>query len=507
MRFRPDATLRRVGPTVRLGGSPLRLWRLSSAGAALVDRMADGDDVHVPPDSPVAGLVERLTDAGVLHPDPTSESVGGAPPLTPIDVTVVIPVRDRPEQLERLLVSLAPTAAAGARVIVVDDGSVDDAAHAAVAAAHGAEVVRHVRSGGPAAARNIGLARVATPLVAFVDSDCTIPTSPPSHAEASGGPWWVSPLALLGDPRVAVVAPRVRSQVPDGAAEPTLLQRFEALRSPLDLGAEPARVAPGTRVSYVPAAALVARTDALRSVDGFDDRLRVGEDVDLIWRLVAAGHLVRYEPTSVVEHPARGGPVGWLRQRVGYGTSAAALDERHPWEVAPVRCSPWSAAGWALIGLAPSPFGPVAGIAVMAASASALPRRLSGVPTAESLCLAVIGHLGAGRQLARAVVRVWWPIALPLAVIWRPARRAVVASVAVVALDAAVALRRSGVGRSEVGPSEPGGTRSGLVDTLAIGALAVADDAAYGAGVWLGCIRAGRLRALLPRFPRSAGRL
>ena len=500
MRFHPDATLRRVGPTIRLGGSPLRLWRLSASGAALVDRMADGDDVEAPPGSAVAALVDRLVDAGALHPDPAAVPVApGAALLGPRDLTVVIPVRDRVGQLDRLLTSLAPTIAAGARAVVVDDGSVDDVGHAEVAASHRAEVVRRDRSGGPAAARNTGLAGVTTPLVAFVDSDCTIPRD----AGAPHGAWWEAPLALLADPRVAVVAPRVRSPLPPRRTGFRLLERFEALRSPLDLGDEPARVAPGTRVSYVPAAALVARTDALRSVDGFDERLRVGEDVDLIWRLVAGGHSVRYEPTAVVEHPARSGLLRWLRQRVEYGTSAAALDERHPWEVAPVRCSPWSAAGWAMVGLAPAPVGPVAGAGVLAASAAALPRRLDGVPTRESLRLAVAGHLGAGRQLARAVVRVWWPVALPLAVVWRPARRALVASVAVVAFDAVVAARRS----------DGGGDRGRSVDLagmgalVGIGALAVADDAAYGAGVWLGCIRTGRIRALLPRFPRSAGRL
>ena len=34
----------------------------------------------------------------------------------------------------------------------------------------------------------------------------------------------------------------------------------------------------------------------------FDPALRVGEDVDLVWRLVAAGLAVRYDPAVEVEH-------------------------------------------------------------------------------------------------------------------------------------------------------------------------------------------------------------
>ena len=43
-RFAPDAELRRFG-RVLLGGSPLRLFRVSDAGADAVDRIVDGDDV------------------------------------------------------------------------------------------------------------------------------------------------------------------------------------------------------------------------------------------------------------------------------------------------------------------------------------------------------------------------------------------------------------------------------------------------------------------------------
>lgn len=280
------------------------------------------------------------------------------------------------------------------------------------------------------------------------------------------------------------------------------LQRYESLRSPLDMGTEPARVAPGTRVSYVPSAALIARVGALRSVGGFDTTLRVGEDVDLIWRLVDAGHRVRYEPTSVLEHPARADLRGWLRQRVDYGSSAAALDARHRSAAAPVRCSTWSALGWALMSLAPAPSGPVAGAVVLAASAAALPSRLDGVPPPVSLQLAVAGHLGAGRQLARATVRVWWPVSLPLALMWRPARRALAVSVAVVAVEALLDARRRD-DPPHVGFERP--LRS--CDLAVVSTLAVLDDAAYGVGVWLGCARQRSWRALLPRFARSAHRL
>jgi hypothetical protein len=89
---------------------------------------------------------------------------------------------------------------------------------------------------------------------------------------------------------------------------------------------------------------------------------------------------------------------------------------------------------------------------------------------------------------------------------------AVVASVAVVAVDAALDARRSDARRSDARRAEAGAqggaTRQlGLGDLAAISFLAVLDDLAYGAGVWLGCWRQRSFRSLRARFARSTHRL
>ena len=111
---------------------------------------------------------------------------------------------------------------------------------------------------------------------------------------------------------------------------------------------------PRRRGRYLPAAALLCRRDALGA--GFDESMRVGEDVDLVWRVAGAGHPVRYEPRVVVEHETRPGFARWFAQRFGYGRSGAALAARHPDRLAPVVISRWSAP--ALLCLAARPAGP-----------------------------------------------------------------------------------------------------------------------------------------------------
>jgi cellulose synthase/poly-beta-1,6-N-acetylglucosamine synthase-like glycosyltransferase len=181
---------------------------------------------------------------------------------------------------------------------------------------------------------------VTTPLLAFVDADC-VPTA-----------GWLDPLlAHFDDERVAFAAPRVVSRAADPATASGAIARYEASRSPLDLGPVEGRIAPATRIAYAPAAAVLVRRQALVEFGGFDPSLRVGEDVDLVLRLVDAGWRARYEPQSVVGHRPRATLAALLRQRFGYGRSAGALDRRHPGAVAPVVTGP-RPPGWVLAGAA-----------------------------------------------------------------------------------------------------------------------------------------------------------
>ncbi|GHE09156.1 mycofactocin biosynthesis glycosyltransferase MftF [Klenkia taihuensis] len=445
-------TRRRDGGAALLGGSPLRLLRLAPRARALLT----GDALTVT-DPTTAALAARLLDAGLAHPH--------LPPVDPADVTVVVPVKDRTAELDRLLRALRADLP-GTPLLVVDDGSADPAATAGVCAASGARVIRHATARGPSAARNAGLAAATTTAVAFVDSDC-VPV-----------PGWLGVLAAhLVDPRLAVVAPRVVALPAD---RPGWVGAYEDAVSALDMGPRPAPVAPLTGVSYVPSAALLARRTALGG--GFDEDMQVAEDVDLVWRLAAAGWRVRYDPVARVahEHPARTG--AWLRRRAYYGTGAALLAQRHGSAVAPVVMSPWSAAAWGLALLGGRP-GLLGAAAVLGGATAKLAPRLGDPPPAGlAATLVVRGSWSAGRTLARSVTRHHWPLVVPL-LGTRRVRRLVLAAAAV---DAAGAWWPH---RHEVGP-------------LRFAAGRRLEDLAYGAGLWRGALRARSVRALSPARPR-----
>src|SRR4029077_19601099 len=123
-----------AGGTVITGGYPIRVLRLSPAGARHVAGWWAG--TPGPGTARARALARRLLDTGIAHP-----VLDGGPAESP-EVTVVIPVRDRHAELARCLAAPAPSIPGTSRVIVVDDGSADPDAIQSVAAAAGASVVR-----------------------------------------------------------------------------------------------------------------------------------------------------------------------------------------------------------------------------------------------------------------------------------------------------------------------------------------------------------------------------
>lgn len=418
-----DRSCDEPAPGVLTGGTPARLLRLSGAGGKALSELRAGP-VRTPAG---AALARRLFDAGLAHPVPPA----GPDP----DLTVVIPAHDRADLLAECLRTL------GTRfpVLVVDDASSDPDAIAKVTAEHGAHLVRREANGGPAAARNTGLANADTELVAFVDSDA-VPTADDLVRVA----------AHLVDPAVAAAAPRITPYVRSGGRYDDRV--FGRKPCALDLGERPARVAPFTKVAYVPSTVLVVRRAV---VDGFEESLRYGEDVDLIWRLHAAGHTVRYDPAVVVGHHE---PTTWpalLERRFRYGTSAGPLSRRHPGTFVPQALEPFTATALVAV-LAGRPR--VAALALTAALGDELlMRRQVGLPAR-----------GAPRAVAVRAARTW---------------------------------RSSGTYATQLaGPAVLAAalTRPRLAAWMLADPRAIAENVAYGAGVLTSCVRTRTAAPLKP---------
>jgi glycosyltransferase involved in cell wall biosynthesis len=182
------------------------------------------------------------------------------------EVTVVIPTRDRWDLLERrALRSALRQEDVQLEVVVVDDGSAEPAPES-IARDERVRVVRHETSRGVTAARNTGIGEAATAWTAFLDDDdLWAPRKLRRQLDrlaAEGASLVYSAVAhtnLAGDVLTIDAAP------PAGE-----------LRDLLHAG----HVIPGA------ASNVVVRTDLLREIGGFDDRLFILEDPDLALRLV-----------------------------------------------------------------------------------------------------------------------------------------------------------------------------------------------------------------------------
>ena len=455
LRVELDRRARRVDDgAVLLGGAPPRMLRLAPAGRTL---LAGGGFTVDGPTS--RALARRLLDVGIAHP------VDGPPGPGPDAVTVVVPVQDRVDGLRRLVAAIGGVGA----LVVVDDGSADPRAIRAAAGPR-ATVLRHEVGRGASAARNTGLRAASTPLVAFLDSD-VVPE-----------PGWLAPLlAAFADPAVGLAAPRIVALAPVVGR----LGRYEAVRSSLDLGPDPALIVPRSRVAYVPSAAMVVRRDAAGA--GFDEDMHVAEDVDLVLRLHADGWRMRYAPGSRVAHDHRTTLGKWWWRKAQYGTGAAPLALRHRGSVPPMVLSPTSAAvaGLALVA---RPWAVAAAGVVGAVAVERLSRRLDVAhPRATAARLVGLGALGALSQTADAVTRHYWPLSVAACAVSRGARRRVLA----VALGEGLLdwwRHRDRDDRARPGP----------VEHLVAHRL---DDLAYGAGLWWGAAAHRTTAPLRPTEP------
>ncbi len=463
----PRGTVVRLAPGVRgwanasalIGGSPWRISRVSGRVRTVVaNLLANGRTGVEASDRQTLAIFRMLVDRGLAIVARTPEESLG-------DASIVIPAMDRADSLGLTLHSVF-----GARsVTVVDDGSLDPASVAAAAARHGATVVVHEANRGPAAARNTGIAASCGEFVAFLDSDCIAPPG-----------WPDSMLNHFVDPAVAAVAPRVQAN----PAGHSVIDRYETTRSALDMGAFPGLVRPGSRLGFLPTAALIVRRSALGA--GFDENLRLGEDVDLIWRLTDAGWHVLYDPSVIVAHSTRARPRAWLTRRFEYGTSAAALSRRHPDKLTPARLSFWNVAALGLLAVGR----PLLGALVTASAAGALLRQFRVLDNPELLAARTVGQslVADAAGIGRLLRREWWPVgavALAMSPRSRIARTATACMLAPIAW--AYAMRRP------------------PLDPARYLALHLVDDAAYGTGVLIACLRARRIAPLTPtiRMPNS----
>lgn len=205
------------------------------------------------------------------------------PPLS-----IVVPTRDRPEQLARCLASIRASTSEHDELIVVDSAS-RDADHIA-SIASGARA-RLIRCGQPGVnrARNAGWRAAAHALVAYVDDDVVVDDG------------WANAIAAAAaaQPQAAFITGRLSALAEGSHRHGDVAVKDSTERATLDAT---------TRGDLGHGANLLVRVAALEAVDGWDESLGSGgrfgsaPEADLYDRLFLAGFTGLYEPAARAWH-------------------------------------------------------------------------------------------------------------------------------------------------------------------------------------------------------------
>lgn len=251
-----------------------------------------------PPAVPVRAVREA--------PEPDEPGTGAPEP----SVSVVVPTRERPARLLRLLQALREQDLDPGRfevLVVVDGGSpstVGVLAEEAACAGPRLRVIERAVAGGPGAARNSGWRAARAPLVAFTDDDCR-----PAPGWLAAGLAAAAPDTIVQGPTRP--DPSERSQ--DGlfartVEVDTLGPQFETCN-------------------------IFYPRRMLEALGGFDERYGLtpgGEDTDLAWRAIESGSATVFAPEALVFHAVeRLGPRGMLRV-AGRWSAAIRVFAEHP---------------------------------------------------------------------------------------------------------------------------------------------------------------------------------
>jgi mycofactocin glycosyltransferase len=457
---------------VLLSKRPLMAVRLNPRAAGLLARLERGhsatelsDEADMPPTDVVAfldGLIQRRIVTRTTQ----------TPPVRWPAVTVVVPARDRPSEtracVESLLALDYPPDLL--EVIVVDDASASPLSK--VLFDLPVRVLRREINEGQSAARNLASDIARGEVLAFTDNDCV----------ADSG-WLRSLVACLCEPGTDMAGGKVLSPPPNGP-----VASFEAARSPLDMGIVASSVGPEERVAYLPSCNLAADRETLRRLGGFDEKMVLGEDADLVWRALRTGHGVRYEPAAKIVHHHRTRLVALLRRRADYGSSEADLQLRHPEarrvmmvpvvETVSLVALPILSVAWQ-VGL---------GLLVLAALALCVELRIKlrrlrstglQLPT-RKIAAAVMRQHGAGLyHLGANVARYYSLPLLGASLLWLPLLPPVLLLLVIPPLVDHRRLR----------------TKTNL---MSFAFLYWSEMAAYQMGVWRGCLKWRTLRPLIP---------
>ena len=229
-----------------------------------------------------------------------------------MDVSVIVPVYNRPDQLEGLLDSFDKMRGTLPReIIIVDDRSTENVPQVLEKWSrkkHGfqARFIRMNKNGGPAKARNRGIKKSSGDLLAFTDSDCIVE------------PYWIHHLvkSMKENRKVVGMGGRV---LPLGKDIFSKYYTYHRILEP-----------PESRIYLVTANCIYHRKEVV-DVGGFVEDIPKpgGEDVGLSFKLYKRGYRFGFCEEAVIFHDYRASMRDFSKTFFNYGVGCRLVTDKY----------------------------------------------------------------------------------------------------------------------------------------------------------------------------------
>lgn len=160
---------------------------------------------------------------------------------------------------------------------------------------------------GPSAARNLGILSGSSEIIAFIDADCVADPN-----------WLKSLVGVLRDDAVGMVGGRILAK-----------SRHDPVRKFGERIHDHQKAIERFEPPYIISMNSAMRRQVLTKVGLYDREFLRAEDVDLSWRILAAGYVLRYAADAIVYHDNEHRLSGLLREGCQHGYYGIKVKQRH----------------------------------------------------------------------------------------------------------------------------------------------------------------------------------
>ncbi len=229
--------------------------------------------------------------------------------------SIIIPVYNRPDEVDELLESLTTQTVKDFEVIIVEDGSQKPCKDVCDKYIGKLDIKYHLKeNGGPGPARNYGVEKAQGDYVLILDSDCVIPYGYLAAIEAELN---ANPCDAFGGP--------------DAAHE-----SFTDIQKAISYSMTSFFTTGGIRGGkkkldkfYPRSFNMGMKRSIYNNLNGFS-KMRFGEDIDFSYRIFENGYTCRLFPDAWVWHKRRTDMKKFFKQVFNSGIARINLEKRHP---------------------------------------------------------------------------------------------------------------------------------------------------------------------------------